>query len=184
MLKEVPRDLQDKVMANALNKVAGQARTRMVRHITTEFDIRRSAVSAQVDLRRARAGKNLEVRIEAFGRRRKGRSMNVIRFLERSVTFAEAKRRRKGGTLRELRFKIKRAGGRRTIAGAFIGNKGRTVFRRRGNERFPIDPVMTIDVPQMFNTRRINTRVLAFIREQFPAMVERDIQDYLGRAVR
>ncbi|MCL5459996.1 hypothetical protein M3M33_15265, partial [Loigolactobacillus coryniformis] len=80
-----------------------------------------------------------------------------------------------------LKFKIKRAGGTVSINGAFIGNQGRTVFRRVGNKRLPIEGVSTIDVPQMFNTRRINAAVVAAMRAKFPAIFQRELTFALSK---
>jgi hypothetical protein len=40
------------------------------------------------------------------------------------------------------------------------------VFRRTGQGRLPIEPMQVIDVPQMFNTRRINERVRERMEQQ------------------
>jgi hypothetical protein len=66
--------------------------------------------------------------------------------------------------------KIKKAGPRKLIKGAFIGNKGRTVFERAGSGvgRLPIRAVETIDVQQMFNTRRLNAAVINKINQLLP----------------
>ena len=80
-----------------------------------------------------------------------------------------------------LSVKIRRNGGRKVLKQGFIGNKGRTAFERVGKARLPIKPLQTIDVPQMFNTKRINAKVVALIRERFPAIAEREVRFYLQR---
>ena len=87
--------------------------------------------------------------------------------METKVTLAERRRRRKAGTLSELRFKIRRAGGQKMIEGAFIG--GRTVFRRIGKDRLPIEALATIGIPQMFTAKKINLPVQAWINGELPA---------------
>jgi hypothetical protein len=77
--------------------------------------------------------------------------------------------------------KIKKAGGRKIITGAFIGNKGRTVFKRVGDKRLPIKAVATINVPQMFNQKRINAAVVAAIKDRFPTIFEREAKFYVAR---
>jgi hypothetical protein len=67
------------------------------------------------------------------------------------------------------------------IKGAFIGNQGRTVFRRVGKERLPINAVQTIYVPQMFNTGRIKDVVVKLMREKFPVIFEREAKFYLSK---
>ncbi len=178
----IQRGLGDRAAAMALNKTASKARTEMTRAITSEYNLRASEVRARLRILRARRGR-LVAQLDPFAGGRPGRSMNVIRFLERKVTLAEARRRRRSGTQNVLRFRIKRRGGVKIIPGAFIGNRGRTVFRRVGRTRLPIEPVQTIDVPQMFNARRINVRVIARIRRELPVEMERAVRHVL-RSVR
>jgi hypothetical protein len=72
--------------------------------------------------------------------------------------------------------KVKRSGARKVISGAFVGNKGRTVFTRVGKPRLPIKPVQTIDVPQMFNVKHINAAVVKAIERKFPQIFEREMR--------
>ena len=65
------------------------------------------------------------------------------------------------------------------ITGSFIGNQGRTVFVRTGKDRLPIKAVNTIDVPQMFNTRRINQAVQRIMQERFATNFDRALRDVL-----
>lgn len=181
-LNALPRELRDKAMTAALNKTADKAKTEAVRAVTDEYVIKALDVRPRFYVRRASArGASLVAELEAFGRRRGGRSMNIIHFLERSVSLAEAKRRRKSGTLQQLRFRIKRGGGLKTIEGAFLGNLGRTVFRRVGAARLPIQPVAVIDLPQMFTSRKINARVIARIQREFPVEFERAAAQVMRR---
>lgn len=177
------REMADKVLAAALNKTAEKARTEVTRAVTAEYNIKSSQVRNALELRRAsaRAGK-LQAVIEIFGsRNRRGRALNVIHFLERKVTLAEGRRRAKRGALRDLHFKFKRGGGLKPINGAFIGNLGRTVFRRVGKSRLPIEPVQVIDVPQMFGSRKISNRVRERIEREFPVEIKRAMNYFLMR---
>ena len=174
-------DLRNRATVMALNKTAAKAKTEMVRAITSEFALPASDVRSK--LRILKASRNgLKATLDPFASgSRKGRSMNLIRFLEKKVSLAEGRRRSKAGTQNQLRFKVKKQGGFKTIKGAFIGNEGRTVFRRSGDGRFPIEAVSTIGVPSMFNTKRINARVIARIRKEFPIEFERASRQILRR---
>jgi len=182
-LDQFGRDIAEQAARPALNKTIGKGNTEMRRAITAEYALGDSEVRAKLAVRRAsgRAGGTMVAILEAFAGSRGKRSMNVIRFLEKKITLAEARRRRKGGTLNQLRFKIRRAAGAKTIDGAFIGNNGRTVFRRTGKARLPIEPVQVIDVPQMFNQRRINRRVVERLEREFPIEFERAVKMILHR---
>lgn len=175
------RELADKVLVAAINKTAEKARTEVTRAVTAEYNIKSSQVRNALELRRASARK-IQAVIEIFGsRNRRGRALNVIHFLERKVALAEARRRAKRGTLRDLHFKFKRAGGLKAIKGAFIGNRGRTVFRRIGKARLPIEPVQVIDVPQMFGSRKISNRVRERVEREFPVEIKRAMGYFLTR---
>jgi hypothetical protein len=185
------REMQNKVIPAAINKVAPKARTAMIRQITSEFNIRADEVRSRLRLIKAR--RNLErwmATLDPFASSRRGRSLNLIRFIEGSITLAEAKRRvRKGegGAYQlnksvtrqkalQMRFKIKRRGSKQTVTGAFIGNKGRTVFVRLGDKQLPIKALSTIDVPQMFNTRRVQAEVIKVINRELPIEFDRAIK--------
>lgn len=191
-LETMRQDIADKAVASALNKTVAQARTAMSREIRREFNISTQAVNDALRVRRAtaiRARLQLEASLES--RSKRGRSLNLINFLERSVSMAAARQRTKGGeggtyqlgnrTVRkalQLRFKIRRTGPKKVIEGAFIGNKGRTVFIREGASRLPIKALQTIDVAQMFNTQRINAKVVQLINTRFPAIFANDARFY------
>lgn len=177
-LRRVERDIGEKALARALNRTIEQGRTAMVREITAEYVLPSATVRSRLAIRRAYAGaQRIQLEASLAAPAKSGRrAINVVAFLERSVTLAEARRRAKSGTLRQLRFKIRRTGGWKTIPGAFLGNQGRTVFRRVGKARLPIEPVSTIDVPQMFNARRINEAVRRVLLARF--------QDHFARELR
>lgn len=182
----------NKVMARALNTTVQQAKPRMASQISKEFRISVSDAKERLDVSKA-FKKDGEFRMEASLSARnkaKGRSMNLIAFVERAITLAERNRRVKAGEggkhkLRgggeitkalQLRFQIKRSGGKQMIKGAFIANNGRTVFIRKGKERTPIRSLSTIDIPNMFNTKRINEVVVKVMLERFQFNFERELR--------
>lgn len=170
-LRRMSRDLQDKAVAMALNKATAKGKTEMTRAITSEFNIKAGDVRPQLHVRKASAkGRKLVSQLQAFASgSKKGRSLNLIHFL--------AKQKKSSS---ELGFKIKKRGGAKQIKGAFIGNKGRTIFIREGKERTPIKALQTIDVPQMFNTKRINERVVRRIEKEFGVEFDRAVRLLLG----
>jgi len=185
-------DLRGKVLASALNKTAAKAKTEMSRRIREEFVIKAADVNPLLSIRKASArGNRLEAVLEAFPKRRGHRSRNVMLFGARQIKGKETKRLRVqvapgqwrmmdvlvGGGVSVL---ISRKGGRKLIKGAFIGNQGRTVFIRTGNGR-QIKAVETIDIPSMFNTRRINEAVVRKIRTELAVEVDRAIKFHLSK---
>lgn len=180
-LEKLGQDVGDKAMVRALNKTVEQGKTEMARKISQEFYISASVVKDRLAVRRAsvRGGVlRFEAALEAT-RRGKGRSMNLIHFVEQKVTLAEAKRRRKAGDMAQLRFQIKRTGGKKMLPGAFIANNGRTVFIRTGKARLPIKALNTIDVVQMFNTKRINSVVRDVMLKRFDVNFKRELRSVL-----
>lgn len=181
-LDALQRDVASRALSSAVNKTLAQARTQMAREIVSEFAVPSDYVKQRLRIRQARAQSGrFSIEASLIGGSGRGRSANVIAFVEKLVTLSESKKRAKAGTQNQLFVKIKRKGGKKPIKGAFIGNKGRTVFVRTGKARLPIEPVRTIDIAQMFNTQRINEKVVQAIRDRFPAILEREARFYVDR---
>lgn len=172
-LDRLKNDLAAKVLSTAVNRTLAQAQTEMSKQIRSEFNLSAAKVREKLFVKRAafKAGRfTLEGVLESRDRSGKRRAINLINFAARE-------------TARGLTVKIKKGGGRvLATRRGFIGNKGRTTFARVDRKRLPIKPLQTIDVPQMFNTRKIKTAVLKKIRERFPVIFERELKFYLGRA--
>lgn len=191
-LNQLKSDIGNKAMASALNKTVAIAKTDMSREIRREFKVSASYVRERLAITKAttRRGLNFTASLRGTGKR----SANIINFVERSISLAQARKRGKGGTLNQLRVQIKRGGGKKALAGAFIGNKGRTVFQRipgtvaPGRSKYAgtkyaerIKAVRTIDIKQMFNTRRINAKVTKTIHKRFPEIFDREAQFYTNK---
>lgn len=162
-------DIAKQASARAMNRTMEQGKTAMSRFIRDEFAMTAAKVNDALRINRVSASKGnfkLEASMESPSKR--GRSLNLINF--------GARQTKKGVT-----FKVKRAGGRQIVTGAFIANQGRTVFVRTGKQRLPIKALQTINVAQMFNTRRINDKVLALITAKFPEIFEREARYYTER---
>jgi hypothetical protein len=190
-IENITSDLRDKVLSSAINKTLEQARTQMVRAVAGRYNLKAGDVRDELVIERARPvpGK-VEGALLAKGKR----SRNLIRFVERLVTLAAHRKRMRAGDT-ELRFKIKRSG-KTTLPGAFIGNKGRTVFMRvpgsvarsrakdAGTQHGEaIKGVATIYVPSMFNQRQINAAVLQFAEAKLPEVFEREARYRMARVV-
>jgi len=169
-LGAVQKGIADQALARALNRTVEGARTDMSREIRAEFNLPAGYVRKRLTVRRASASRAGLVLVASLaGGDGKKRAANVIAFGARQVA-------------QGVSVKIKRSSARKVIKGAFIGNKGRTVFIRTSKRRLPITAVQTIDVPQMFNTRRIQQAVVRAIDRKFPVNLQRDLMFYLKRA--
>lgn len=155
-LDELQKGVREQALVSAVNKTLAQGKTRMAQEISSEFNIKSGDVKARMEILAAdrRSGYfNIKGTLQVTGKR--GRSLNLINF--------DARKSKNGVTVR-----ITRRGGRKNIKGAFIANAGRTVFERVGKARLPIKAMQTIDVPQMFNTKRINRVVVQLLQDKFP----------------
>lgn len=193
-LRQLQKDVAQQALASAINKTMDQARTAMAREISKEYMVAYGYVRTRLQIERATARGAARLTATLRGGTDRKRSANVIAFVERSVTMAEGRRRAKAGTQRQLYVQIKRQGGKKPIAGAFIGNKGRTVFERVSGTVMPsrskyagslhaeqIQPVQTIGIAQMFNTRRINQVVVRLMREKLAEVFEREARFFTDR---
>ena len=180
-LAGVSKNIERQVVQPAINKVADKARAEINRAIPQEYAVKASEVRNAVDLRRARPG-NLQAVISVFGSARKrGRSLNMIHFLSaiqaagRAVKTrgSKAKKADLKAIAQQLGFQIRRDGGLKKIDGAFLGNKGRTIFRRPGSARLPIEPMQVIGFSQMFASKKISQRVMDKVRAELPVEIDR-----------
>lgn len=179
-LNRVSEDVGNKAMVRALNATITQGKTQMARQISKEFRITSGKAKDRLSIRRAsaRGALRFEASLEVT-RRGKGRSLNLIQFVENKVSLAEGRRRAKAGNASQVRFQIKQTGGKKVIKGAFIAKQGRTVFIREGKSRLPIKALNTIDVPQMFNARRVNSIVRSVMIQRFDANFKRELRSVL-----
>jgi Prophage minor tail protein Z (GPZ) len=174
--------LREKALVSGINKTLALAKTAMGREITGVFNVKSAYVRERLRIRRAsfKQGR-FEIEGSLVGGRVNKRSANIIAFVERVVTLASRRKRIKTGTNKMLFVRVKRGAPAKPLAGAFIANQGRTVFERLGKQRLPIKPVQVIDVAQMFNTRRINARVVQLMRDRFPEIFTREARYYTDR---
>jgi hypothetical protein len=185
-LNKLQKGMGDRALASGLNKTVAQARTQMSRYIREDYNISAALVRERLRVSRAvrvssAGGDIVTISANLIGNPETGgqkRSMNMIHFLERKVTLAEARRRSKAGTLNALHFQVKRSGGKKTIRGAFIGNQGRTVFARTGKSRLPIKAVRTIGVPQMFASKRNLGRITKWLEANLERIVGHEVEHY------
>lgn len=182
-LSTLSSGMQAKVIGPAINKVAEKARAEIARAIPETYAVKPAEVRSSIRLSKARSG-SLQATIEVFGSARKvGRSLNLIHFLAAAqiagkavkVRGARANKKQLAALQNQLGFLIKRGGGLKTIPGAFVGNKGRTIFIRTGKARLPIEPVQVIGFSQMFASNRIRDRILAKINADLVIEVDRSL---------
>lgn len=176
------RDIGDRAVVRALNTTIAHGKTQMARQISHEFRVSVGAAKDRLKITRAsaRSGAYRFIATLEATNKGNGRSMNLIAFVTKGkVSKSSAKRSGRTDLAGQLQFQIKRGGGKKAIKGAFIANQGRTVFIREGKERLPIKAVSTIDIGQMFNTRRVNKVVRQVMLDKFPANFQRELRAVL-----
>lgn len=169
-LDRLHRDLVDKAMATAINRTLERGRSEAVRQVRDRYNIKAGDVRQVLRIRRASSKAGAVVLEGVLYGDSRTRSVNVIKFGAREL------RKQKGTSVR-----IKRAGSKRIIRGAFIANAGRTVFRRKGKARLPIEPVQTIGPVQMFGAREVLGATAARMDRQFEVEFQRAAALYLNR---
>jgi hypothetical protein len=185
-LARLSADMRDKAIAAAINRTADQAKTAAVRDIRGTFNLDASYIRNRIRVQRANArGVVVEATIRAPGKR----AANLIRFVEKSATLAQIRRRSKRGES-GVYVQIKRQGGKRLVKGAFISNAGRTVFRRirgsgplRGRERYAgtkhaeqIEALTTLDVPQALFSSIGRENLTRAVRLHFPRNLAHEVE--------
>lgn len=193
-LSSLPAQVGNKVMARALNNTINMAKPAMAKQITGEFKVSSAEVKDRLEVERASSkGGQLKIEVSLSAKSKaRGRSMNLIAFQTGLLTKTTAKRAGNAKAVGQLGFQIKRLGGRKIITGAFIANKGRTVFIRMPGTTMAsrskyagtkhaqaIASVSTIDIPQMFNTKRINQVVVKSMLDNFDKQFARELRTVL-----
>lgn len=183
-LEQLPDDIANKAMARALNKTVEQGRADMARAISDEYRVGVTAAKKRLNVERARFRGELKLWASLQATKAGGlygndeRGMNLIHFMTGGVP-----RRTKKGAMRQISFQIKRSGGRKQIKGAFVAANKRTggtaIFIREGKGRMPIKTLTTIDVAQMFNTKRINLVIRQTMQAKFAANFNRELKAVL-----
>lgn len=180
-LETMQAEVRERALASAVNKTVDQAKTQMIRQITAEYMVSAAYVRERLKVKRAsfKQGQFLiQAVLDGSGNKP---SANIIAFVQQFTTLAQIKKRRKAGTLNQLFVKVKRGGPAKPLGPAFIGNKGRTVFVREGQNRLPIKPVQTINIRQMFNQKKINATVVRMMQEKFPELFAREAKYFIDK---
>jgi hypothetical protein len=142
----------------ALNRVAASARTQAVRVIGAESSLKQADVRPHVTLTKA-----TRTRLEAVINAQPW-SPNLIRYQARQV---------KAGV------SARAWGQRKVYKGAFIGNKGRTVFKRATKERLPLKALHGPSVPKEFVATKTRSAMDAKIKERFVPEFESALRQFL-----
>lgn len=134
-----------KATARALNRTGQQVQSAAVKAIAADAGIKQK--DARAAMKRGRATVIRQI-VEIVAR---GRPLNLIRF--------GARKTKKGISAAPWKK-------RRIFKGAWIGNQGKTVFKRVGKERYPIRGVFGPGIAKSFEDAR--PKAFAAFRERWP----------------
>ena len=125
-------DIYKKSLNKTLNDIGSKVKTQSTKAVRQRYNIKAKTVKDNMQVKRSRYSDLSFALHIASGRR------NIINFGARQV--------KKG-----VNVKVKKTSGVKLVKGAFIGNNGRTVFKRVKDKRLPIKAIKTLSIPQMFN---------------------------------
>lgn len=146
-----------KATVRALNRAIDTAQTIANRKIRERYNVKAAAVRKAFKKKRAHGKQSYAVaELEISGVR--------IPLIEFGASWS--RKMRPGASVRVLK-----EGGRKRIAGAFIGVHGasgaRQVFIRTSKERYPIKALRSVSVPQQFTHKTVLKAVQQATREAF-----------------
>lgn len=198
ILKSLTSAESDKAIQMGINRTADKGRAEVNRSILERYAIKPDEVRNSVIVRPAHKRQAVaEAIINIFGSpSRRGRSMNMVRFLSALAGMktrgSKAKQKDIKALGDQLGFQITKGGGIKKIPGAFVGNRGRTVFRRVASKYMSsrsgaskhseaIEPIQVIGVSQMFNSKVIRNRVMSKMSADFQMEIERAVAAVIAK---
>lgn len=153
-----------KAQVQAINRTADRLRTQAGREVRAVYNVTLRGVRQASKIDKARAGSKYPRAEVSFS----GRPINLVEFGAKAKNpWNEPGRAHKPGG--GVTVKIKRAGGRKLIKGAFLttlvggpnaGKQG--AFRRTGAGRYPIRFLPSLSIPQMVAARAVERAILRF----------------------
>ena len=202
MLDGLAQNLQDKIASQAVNRTAKDAKAEAARQIFSEFNLPKGKINERIKLSPSRRTANViraEVSVPEAGG--KYRALHItdltgtkdLRFSSGRIggTTLRMARRTRGGKVTSkggVQYTMLRGKGKKILPNAFIApgkNSGKLIAFQRINpndRKSKLKAVYRIDVPQMFNTRRLRALLIPFIENKLAAEVVRLMRVELDRA--
>lgn len=147
--------------AHALNRTAQQVRSAAVKEVAQRTGVKQKDVRRVLDITVRATPARLTAVVQATGR-----TWNLIRLGARQVA--------KGVSYSAW-------GKRQLAAGAFLANKGRTVFRRVGKIRLPIEPLYGPSIPRSMASKAVEDAMRSIIGDRWPINFAADLRYFLRK---
>ncbi len=171
-LDQLRSDMRSTVIARTLNRLGDSTKTQATREISAAYNLTSGKVRQRIQVRRAFANRSLSVSIEVPSRNG-ARATNLITFGAKSL--------KAGGVSVKIRRDRPPLRGKQWFILTNKRTGGTFVAKRVGTKRADIEPVRTVDVGQMFNSKAVNATLLRTIRERFPREFEAQTRFALQR---
>lgn len=151
-----------KATVRTLNELGSNLKTQTVKETRKRYNIKARNLKSKLKVRKANYG-NFKWTMDIPNSARP----NLINF--------SAKRVKTG-----VSIKVMNSGGRSVVKGAFIGNKGSTVFTRKGKDRLPIKTVSGLSPSQMIS-KGLRDRKLKEVEKKAPEVFRRNFDFYISK---
>jgi len=189
-LRTLPQKVQDRAIKDTINKVADRTNTAMKREITGEYTMKSGRVGEQLKVIKAsNKGAVIQAILKATGSG-KGRNIGSFKFsvVKGSGPYKYVRAKMKDGSWKMLKvragagvkYQIKKNGAVHFLPGAWLATNGVAVLFRDQRQDYKVRGFTTIDVPEMFNAKRINQRVIEFAKQQLIIETERSLKRFKG----
>ena len=155
-------DIVTKATAATLNTLGEQLKTQTTKEVRQTYNVKASGLKSKLKTTKA-TWSNLKWSMEVPSDKR----VNLIHFGARKVATG-------------VSVKILKDGDRKVIKGAFIGNKGKTVFKRKGKERLPIKTVTAMSPSQMISVK-LRDKKIEEARKKAPEQFKKTFDFYISK---
>jgi hypothetical protein len=191
-LAEVQRLLGDvkgavpRALSGAANRTAQQIKTRLMRILTSQLNVKRADIDLDRNLQRL--GRSGGVRLRKGSPQRPGASVMVsglrlalIRFATSAPMPGWRKQRRRQPMLDQATYRIRRDGGPKVVPGSFrarmqTGHWG--LWKRQGPKRLPLRELFGPSIPQVLLD---DVSVHRLMQEEAPALYQKNVSSQIDR---
>ncbi|AOZ91631.1 phage tail protein [Paenibacillus crassostreae] len=163
-LKDFEKQMPAAAMS-AVNRTLDQINTKLGRIVTKEYNIKVSDVKKTITKNKARKG-NLRAFLKSEGR---------------TLSFSHFRISQSGKKVRKVKVKVKKSAGLKQIntdPRAFVQtlNGKNQVLKRMGKDRYPVEVLRTLSVPQMIDSLNVSNQIQKDANEILAKRIEHEIE--------
>ena len=201
MLDNLKQGIKNRIASQAINRVAKDAKAKAAADIYTEFNLPKGRINERIRVGLTKASANvIQATVSVPEAGGKYRALHLtdltgtkdLRYSSGrigNITLRAARRDRKGAVTTKggVQYTMLRGKKNQLLPQAFIApgkNSGKLIVFQRANlndRKSKLKAVYRIDVPQMFNTKRLRATLIPFIQGKLVAEVTRLMRLELAR---